>query len=66
LKCNRSKTVSGVFHDLKNVKNDQKSLKIGQVLPIFANFGQFQPIFMNFHHVLKKIGRARDGNLFSI
>jgi hypothetical protein len=34
-------SLPGVFHDLKNVKNDQKSLKIGQVLPILANFSQF-------------------------
>jgi hypothetical protein len=27
---NHSKTVSGVFHDLKNVKIAEKSLKIGQ------------------------------------
>jgi hypothetical protein len=39
--CNRSKTVSDVFHDLKNVKKDEKSLKIGQVLLILANFSQF-------------------------
>jgi hypothetical protein len=31
----------GVFHDLKHVKNDLKSLKIGQVLQILANFSQF-------------------------
>jgi hypothetical protein len=27
-----------VFHDLKNVKITEKSLKIGQLLPILANF----------------------------
>jgi hypothetical protein len=36
---NHSKTVSGVFHDLKNVKIAEKSLKIGQLLPILANMG---------------------------
>jgi hypothetical protein len=36
--CNHSKTVSGVFHDLKNVKIAEKSLKIDQLLPILANF----------------------------
>jgi hypothetical protein len=34
---NHSKTVSGVFHDLKNVKIAEKSLKIGQLLQILAN-----------------------------
>jgi hypothetical protein len=34
---NHSKTV----HDLKNVKIAEKSLKIGQLLPILANFSQF-------------------------
>jgi hypothetical protein len=28
----------GVFHDLKNVKIAEKVLKIGQLLPILANF----------------------------
>jgi hypothetical protein len=36
--CNHSKTVCGVFHDLKNVKIAEKSLKIDQLLPILANF----------------------------
>jgi hypothetical protein len=35
---NHSKTVSGVFHDLNNVKIAEKSLKIGQLLHILANF----------------------------
>jgi hypothetical protein len=35
MEFNRS-TVSGVFHDLKNVKIAEKSLKIGQFLPILA------------------------------
>jgi hypothetical protein len=34
LKSNRS----NVFHDLKNVKIAEKSLKIGQFLPILAHF----------------------------
>jgi hypothetical protein len=38
VKCNRSKMVSNVFHGLKNVKIAEKSLKIGQLLPIVANF----------------------------
>jgi hypothetical protein len=38
-KCNRSKTIL-VFHDLKNVKIAEKSLKIGQFLPILAHFSQ--------------------------
>jgi hypothetical protein len=33
-----SKTVSDVFHDLKNVKIAEKSLNIGQFLHILANF----------------------------
>jgi hypothetical protein len=36
--CSHSKTVWGVFHDLKNVKIAEKSLKIVQLLPILANF----------------------------
>jgi hypothetical protein len=36
-KYNHSKTVSGVFHDLKNVKIAEKSLKLGQLL-LLANF----------------------------
>jgi hypothetical protein len=35
--CNGTRTVSNVFHDLKNVKIAAKSLKIGQFLPILAN-----------------------------
>jgi hypothetical protein len=38
---NHSKTVSGVFHDLNNVKIAEKSLKIGQLLQILANFTTF-------------------------
>jgi hypothetical protein len=38
---NHSKTVWDVFHDLKNVKIAEKSLKIGQLLPILGNFSQF-------------------------
>jgi hypothetical protein len=38
VECNRSKTVWDVFHGLKNVKIAEKSLKIGQLLPIVANF----------------------------
>jgi hypothetical protein len=34
-----------MFQDLKNVKKDEKSLKIGQVLPILANFSQFKSRF---------------------
>jgi hypothetical protein len=30
--CNHSKTVWDVFHELKNVKIAEKSLKIGQLL----------------------------------
>jgi hypothetical protein len=37
---NRSKTVWGVFQDLKNVKKTEKSFKIGQVWPILADFSQ--------------------------
>jgi hypothetical protein len=50
--CNHSKTVSaaGVFQDMKNVK------KIGQVLLFLANL----------NHVLKKVGRGRDDDLFKI
>jgi hypothetical protein len=36
--CSRSKTVLGVFHDLKNVKIALKSLKIGQFELFLANF----------------------------
>jgi hypothetical protein len=39
LKCSPSKTVCGVFHDLKNVKITEKSLKIGQFLAIFKGSG---------------------------
>jgi hypothetical protein len=35
---NHSKTVWSVFHDLKNVKIAEKSLKIGQLLQFLANF----------------------------
>jgi hypothetical protein len=45
---NHSKTVCGVFHDLKHVKIAEKSLKIGQLLQILATFYQFK------NHVLKK------------
>jgi hypothetical protein len=38
-----------VFHDLKNVKIAEKSLKIGQ-LPILDTFYEFL-------HILKKVGR---------
>jgi hypothetical protein len=48
-----------VFQDLKNVKKDEKSLKIGQVLPILANFSQFKSL-------LKKVGRGRDDDIFKI
>jgi hypothetical protein len=34
----RTKTVSGVFHYLQNVKIAEKSFKISQFLPILANF----------------------------
>jgi hypothetical protein len=34
-------TVWDVFHDLKNVKIAEKSLKIGQLLPILATFYEF-------------------------
>jgi hypothetical protein len=37
LKCNCSKTVWDVFHDLESVKIAEKCLKIGQLLPIVAN-----------------------------
>jgi hypothetical protein len=36
--CYHSKTVSGVFHDLKKGEIAEKSLKTGQLLPILANF----------------------------
>jgi hypothetical protein len=42
---NRTKTVSNVFHDLKNVKIAAKSLKIGQFLPILATFYEFKSRF---------------------
>jgi hypothetical protein len=38
---NYSKTVWDVFHDLKNVKIAEKSLKIGLLLSILGNFSQF-------------------------
>jgi hypothetical protein len=34
-----------VFHDLKNVKIAEKSLKIGQLLPILATFYEFESVF---------------------
>jgi hypothetical protein len=46
--CNHSKTVRDVFHDLKNVKNvkiAEKSLKIGQLLPILVTFYEFKSRF---------------------
>jgi hypothetical protein len=43
--CNRSKTVSNLFHDLKKVKVDKESLKIGQILPILATFYEFKSRF---------------------
>jgi hypothetical protein len=36
--CNHSKTVWDVFHDPKKRENSRKNLKIGQLLPILANF----------------------------
>jgi hypothetical protein len=42
-------TVWDVFHELKIVKIAEKSLKIGQFLPILANF---KPHFLNLYHVL--------------
>jgi hypothetical protein len=54
--CNHTKTVSGVFHDLKIA---EKSLKIGQLLPILATFYEF------LNHVLKKVGRGSSHDLFS-
>jgi hypothetical protein len=36
---------SNVFHDLKNVKIAEKSLKIGQLLPILATFYEFKSRF---------------------
>jgi hypothetical protein len=44
-KCNRTKTVSNVFHDLKNVKIAAKKMKIGQFLPILATFYEFKSRF---------------------
>jgi poly-D-alanine transfer protein DltD len=47
-------------HDLKNVKIAEKSLKIGQFLPILATFYEL-------NHVLKKVGREScHNNLFLI
>jgi hypothetical protein len=43
--CNHSKTVWGVFHDQKNEKIAEKSLKIGQLLPILATFYEFESVF---------------------
>jgi hypothetical protein len=37
-----------VFHDLKNVKIAEKSLKIGQLLPILANFSHILWIWISF------------------
>jgi sugar phosphate permease len=42
---NHSKTVSGVFHDLKNVKIAEFFLKIGQLLQILATFYEFKSRF---------------------
>jgi hypothetical protein len=43
--CNRFKTVSRVFHDLKNVKIAEKNLQIGQLLPILDTFYEFKSRF---------------------
>jgi hypothetical protein len=43
--CNYSKAVRDVFHDLKNVKIAEKSLKIGQFLPILATVYEFKSRF---------------------
>jgi hypothetical protein len=52
----RCKNVWDVFHDLKNVKIAQRSKKICQ----------FWLYFMNLNHVLKKVGRGRSHNTFSL
>jgi hypothetical protein len=57
--CIRSKNVSNVVHDLKNVKIAQRSLKFW---PVLANFSY---ILMNLNQVLKKVGRERSHKLFS-
>jgi hypothetical protein len=48
------KTLWDVFHDLKNVKIAEKSLKIGQLLPILANFNHILATFYEFESVFEK------------
>jgi hypothetical protein len=43
--CIRSKNVSNVFHDLKNVKIAKRSLKISLFWPILATFYEFKSHF---------------------
>jgi hypothetical protein len=52
-----------VFHDLKNVKIAEKSLKIGQLLPILANFSHN---LWSKNHVLKKVPQHDVGALHSV
>jgi hypothetical protein len=46
------------------VKIAEKSLKIGQLVPILGNFSQFEPHFMNLNQFLKKVGRKPSHDLF--
>jgi hypothetical protein len=46
-----SKNVSNLFHDLKNVKIAEKSLKIGQ-------FGQFYPILPTFYEFKSRFEKS--------
>jgi hypothetical protein len=52
--CNHSKTVWGVFHDLKNVKIAEESLKIGKLLSILAHFSHILATFYEFKSRFKK------------
>jgi hypothetical protein len=52
----RSKNVSKC---VPRPEKREKSPKTFENLPILANF-------MNLNHILKKVGRGKDGNLFSI
>jgi hypothetical protein len=57
----RSKNVSNLFHNLKNVKESRKKFENRSILHKFA---QFYPHFINLNHVLKKVGRRSSDDLF--
>jgi hypothetical protein len=59
LYCIRSKNVFNVFHDLKNVKKAEQSLKICQFWPILATFYEFKSHF-------EKVGRRSSDDLLKI